>query len=340
VQAAPVTLTATITPATATGSVQFKDGATNVGNPVTVSNGAASGSTSALIAGPHQLTAVFAPTDTGAFSPATSAPVALVVNPPAGPVATNTVLTTSPASPAAQGTPVTLTATITPATATGTVQFKDGTRNLGNQVAVSNGTASGSTSTLAVGTRSLTAVFIPNTPVYSSSTSTPVDFVNTASTRATATTTALTTYPGSPVRRGTPVTLMATVSPTASAGTVQFKDGLVNLGNPVILSNGTASTPPLTFAAGSHQLTAVYLPTDPAVAASSTSPVLILEVTQPSVADLGACLRVLKDCPTPPAHTTSASRFDHLDASSDYMFVDRPRNFSPRAVIRLLSRRF
>jgi hypothetical protein len=133
---------------------------------------------------------------------------------------------------------------------------------------------------------------------------------------------------------------MATVSPTASAGTVQFKDGLVNLGNPVILSNGTASTPPLTFAAGSHQLTAVYLPTDPAVAASSTSPVLILEVTQPSVADLGACLRVLKDCPTPPAHTTSASRFDHLDASSDYMFVDRPRNFSPRAVIRLLSRRF
>ncbi|MGH8571777.1 MAG: Ig-like domain-containing protein, partial [Gammaproteobacteria bacterium] len=44
--------------------------------------------------------------------------------------ATSTALTTSPASPVAQGTEVTLTATITPATAAGTVQFKDGTTNL------------------------------------------------------------------------------------------------------------------------------------------------------------------------------------------------------------------
>ena len=117
-----------------------------------------------------------------------------------GPVATNTTLSTSPASPAAQGTPVTLTATITPATATGTVQFKDGTRNLGNPIAVSNGTASGSTSTLAVGSRSLTATFIPNEPaLYSSSTSTPVDYVITAATRAPATSTAR-----SPRTRGRP----------------------------------------------------------------------------------------------------------------------------------------
>ena len=36
-----MTLTATITPATATGNVQFKDGANPLGPPVTVSNGAA-----------------------------------------------------------------------------------------------------------------------------------------------------------------------------------------------------------------------------------------------------------------------------------------------------------
>jgi hypothetical protein len=78
--------------------------------------------------------------------------------------ATSTALATSPASPVAQGTPVTLIATITPATAVGTVQFKDGTTNLGNPVAVSNGTASRSTSTLAVGSHSLTAVFTPSDP--------------------------------------------------------------------------------------------------------------------------------------------------------------------------------
>jgi hypothetical protein len=312
-QGTPVTLTATITPATATGTVQFKDGAANLGPPVPVHNGTASGSTSELVAGPHQLAAVFNPTDSGAFATSTSLPVAFVVTPPAGPVATNTTLTTSPASPAAQGTPVTLTATITPATATGTVQFKDGTRNLGNPVAVSNGTASGSTSTLPPGTRSLTAEFTPNAPLYSASKSAAVDFVvipSSATNRATATSTALSTYPGSPVGRNTKVTLMATVSPTAAPGMVQFKDGLVNLGNPVIVSNGTASTAPLTFTPGSHQLTAVYLPADPAVFASSTSPVLILEVTQPGLADLGACLRVLKDCPSPRADTPGAGPLD------------------------------
>lgn len=83
----------------------------------------------------------------------------------AAPVATTTALTVSPVSPVAQSTRVTLTATITPATAVGTVQFKDLTTNIGNPVTVSNqGTASGSTSRLAPGLHSLTAVFTPADP--------------------------------------------------------------------------------------------------------------------------------------------------------------------------------
>jgi hypothetical protein len=334
VAGAPVMLTATIAPATAVGTVQFKDGAGNLGPPVTVSNGAASGTTSSLIAGPHQLAAVFAPTDPVAFGPSTSAPIPFVVNPPAGPIATTTTLTTSPASPAPQGTKVTLTATISPATATGAVQFKDGTRTLGDPVPVSNGTASGSTSTLPPGTRSLTAVFIPNAnaPLYGTSTSTPVEFVITpgSTSRTTATSTALTTYPGSPVPKGNQVTLIATISPTSAPGTVQFKDGTFNLGNPVAVSNnGTASTAPLTFAPGRHQLTAVYLPADSMVFASSTSPVLVLEVTQPGLADVGACLRVLKDCPTSRADTPWASP-KYAPSSPDLTRIDRRLVLLPR----------
>ncbi|MGH3548207.1 MAG: Ig-like domain-containing protein, partial [Pseudonocardiaceae bacterium] len=62
------------------------------------------------------------------------------------PITTTTALAVSPVSPVVQGTPVTLTATITPSTAVGTVQFKDGTTDIGGLVTVSNnGTASGST---------------------------------------------------------------------------------------------------------------------------------------------------------------------------------------------------
>src|SRR5688572_943510 len=65
-----VTFTATVTPSTATGSVQFKDGLVNLGAPVTVSSGQAALATSALLAGGHSITAVF--TATGAFGNSTS----------------------------------------------------------------------------------------------------------------------------------------------------------------------------------------------------------------------------------------------------------------------------
>src|SRR5262249_40262569 len=50
------------------------------------------------------------------------------------------------------------------AAAAGSVQFKDGSSNLGAPVAVAGGTGSMSTSALAVGTHSLTAGFIPAGP--------------------------------------------------------------------------------------------------------------------------------------------------------------------------------
>src|SRR5206468_3759890 len=149
-----------------------------------------------------QLTAVFTPANPAAYAPSVSPIVELVVT---GVPTTSITLAISPVSPVAAGVPVTLTATVVPSTAAGTVQFKDGTINLGNPVAVVNGTASGSTSRLAVGTRSLTATFTPTNPAaFSPSTSPPVDFVVTGvgaagAPGAIATSTALTTNPASPV---------------------------------------------------------------------------------------------------------------------------------------------
>ena len=57
----------------------------------------------------------------------------------------------------------------------------------------------------------------------------------------TSTTTTLTTTPASPQKVGTTVTLNASVSPSAP-GTVQFKVGSTDIGSPVTVTNGTAST--------------------------------------------------------------------------------------------------
>src|SRR5436853_7770097 len=67
-----------------------------------------------------------------------SVPVAdSVTRPPSG-----TDLSVSPASWVAQGTAVTLSATVSHPLAAGSVQFKDGSTNVGAPVSVSNGTAS------------------------------------------------------------------------------------------------------------------------------------------------------------------------------------------------------
>lgn len=74
-----ITLTATVSPAAATGTVTFTDGATTLGTSA-VSGGSATLTTSALVAGDHALTAAFTPAD-GAFLASTSATLTQVVDP-------------------------------------------------------------------------------------------------------------------------------------------------------------------------------------------------------------------------------------------------------------------
>jgi Big-like domain-containing protein len=194
-----------------------------------------------------------------------------------GPTATTTTLVVTPASPAAAGAMETLKATVSPAAA-GSVQFMDGTTTIGAPATVSGGTAS-TTTTLPVGIRSLTAVFTSTDQAFSGSTSRAVSYVvNGGQGTGTPTTTALVVTPASPVAAGARETLKATISP-AAPGKVQFKDGsTTDIGEPVAVSGGTASTT-TTLASGDHSLTAEFTPADNTAFNGSTSAAVPLTVT-------------------------------------------------------------
>ncbi|MGH3767878.1 MAG: Ig-like domain-containing protein [Pseudonocardiaceae bacterium] len=195
------------------------------------------------------------------------------------PAPTTTVLMTSPASTAVRDTVVTLTATVTPPAA-GTVQFKDGANNLKVPVTVSNGKAEGTISQLTVGPHQLSAVFSPTDPAAFTTSISQVSFTVTAPAPVgpADTSTVLAAPSTSPIVQGSSATLIATVTPTVAAGTVQFRDGATNLGNPVTVNNGTASQTTLISDAGQRQLTAAFAPADPATFSPSISLPLSLTV--------------------------------------------------------------
>lgn len=177
---APATITATVTTSapgagTPTGSLTFVINGTAI-DPVPLTAGVASLDLSTLPAGTHAITATYP--GSAAYLASTSLELSQLIQQP-----TTTTITASPANTAVQGTTVNLTATQAPATS-GTVQFFDGTTALGQPIAVNGGTASFSTSSLAVGPHSLSAVFTPAASPFTGSTSTPIAFQITASTIA------------------------------------------------------------------------------------------------------------------------------------------------------------
>ncbi len=194
-------------------------------------------------------------------------------------IGTTTSLTTvppSPASPQVLGTSVTITAQVTDADgsspAGGTVQFQQNGAALGTPVTVaSNGQAALSTSALALGSDSLTAVFTPATGTnYTTSTSAAVPY---SVTPAVGTTTGLASSPLSPVSTGTPVTFTATVADADSSvptGTVTFEDGGTPIAGEsnVALTGNTATYTTSSLSIATHNLSAVYNP--PAGFATST----------------------------------------------------------------------
>ena len=150
-----MTFTATVTGGdVAAGTVQFLlDGTSVIAVPVAGVPGdvTASFTTSSLTAGSHSIEADFG--GDGINLPSGSSLIQTVNQ-----AASSTSLVSAP-NPSAPGQSVIFTATVTGASPTGTVQFKDGASNLGSPVTLAGGVASFPTSSLTSGSHSITAVY-------------------------------------------------------------------------------------------------------------------------------------------------------------------------------------
>ena len=151
-----VDLTATVAPSPAGGTVQFLDGGAPIGTPVTVAGGVAVLAHEFVDAGDHSITAEYSGAVGSAASTAAARTVS--VSTPAPNEITTTTTLTAP-SLATRDEAITLTATVAPGQAGGTVQFFDGTTAIGGPVALVGGTATLSHPFSAAGAHGVTAVY-------------------------------------------------------------------------------------------------------------------------------------------------------------------------------------
>src|SRR5438309_2235059 len=174
-------------------------------------------------------------------------------------------------NPSALGQAVTFTATVQPATGsgtpTGTVTFNDGAIVLGPG-SPTGGTATFTTSGVGAGVHSITAVYGGDESFASSTSPVLMQTVNKA-----ASSTAVVSS-NSASNRGAAVTFTATVTSSATGtptGTVTFQDAATTLGTGT-LSGGTAAFTTSGLGTGAHSITAIY--GGDASFTGSTSPIL------------------------------------------------------------------
>jgi len=238
------------------GKVQFKIDGSDFGSPVDMVSGVAtSGSISSLIVPTHTINAVFI--DAAGNFKTSSDTITQTVN-----KASTTTSVSSSKNPTIWGESVTFTAVVSTTspeagTLSGSVEFFDGGASLGTGT-ISGSTATLSTSALIVTSHTITAKYLGDTNFVDSTSSGITQVVDKATT-----TTAVTSSKSS-IIIGEPVDFTATITVTPPgagtvSGTVQFKDGLNNLGLPVTVTGGKATlTGVTTLSPGTHSITAVY----------------------------------------------------------------------------------
>ena len=193
-------------------------------------------------------------------STCTNSTASVFINTSVGPTTTTVV---SSLNPSGFGQAVTLTATVRTqgfkGMPTGTVSFMDGTTTLGMGTLNGSGVATYSTSALAVGSHSITAVYGGDANNAGSTSSVLTETVNAAP--ATTTTTLLSS--ANPAASGASVTFTATVMEVAPGtgvptGTVMFKDGATTMGTGTLNGSGMATYSTTSLSVGSHSITAIY----------------------------------------------------------------------------------
>ena len=238
-----ITLTATVSPSAATGTVTFKNGSTTLGT-ATLSGGTATLTKSFSTTGSYTLTAVYAGDST--YSGSTSGQYSQTIN---SLVQTNLQLNV-PSSTANVGQTFALTANVNPSDAAGTVTFKDGSTTIGTAT-LSSGSATLNYTFTTSGNHSLSASY-PGGGIYASSSASATTVqVSTTPTSINLSSSVQQLYPGQST------VLTATISPSTVTGTLTFKDGSTTLGT-ATLSSGTASYTATFSTTGTHTLTAVY----------------------------------------------------------------------------------
>jgi Bacterial Ig-like domain (group 3) len=276
--ATPVTFTATVavTGAAPTGQVNFTEAGGAIAGcaPASLTGSApftATCTTSLLAPGTHSIIAIYGGDGAYKVTAATTA-LSQVVNKAASSVTLASSLNPSPA-----GGSVTLTATVTGAASpTGAVNFKDGATSITGCSAVAltgsglTRTAACTTSTLANGSRNITAVFAGDAINATSTSPVLVQAVGLSSSTTTLGSS------GNPSMLGSSVTFTATVTGNAPTGPVNFTDGGTSLAGcgTVALSGGGNSPIALctapSLAAGVHNIVATYAGNSNNVGSAST----------------------------------------------------------------------
>jgi hypothetical protein len=251
----PVTYTARVSPAAATGTVEFKESGSTITSCVaqTTNLGTATCTLSGYAtAGSHSITATYV--GDGGYLSSTSRGLSQVVN-KVGTTATSTTVSSS-LNPSTVGEAVTYTAALNTTAATGTVEFKQAGATIAGCAAqpVASGTATCAVADLAAGGHLIKAIYYGDSIYRGSSSPGLTQVVNTIST-TTAVSSSL-----NPSTAGEAVTYTAALNATAATGAIEFReDGAVIPGctaQPTNSGNATCTVTDPT--AGSHQITAVY----------------------------------------------------------------------------------
>jgi hypothetical protein len=257
-----VSLTATVTGSSPTGTVQFKDGTINLGSAVALSGAVAATSTTALGIGTHAITAMYS--GDSANSSSVSAAQSVTVG-----KAPSSISLVSTSSTTVAGQMVTFTATLSGNLLSGTLQFMDGSTSLG-VLPVSGCATALSTSALGVGIHNITVIYSGDANNLGSTSAAVTQTVSAALTTSSTTLSAS----ASTSSVGQAVTFTASVSGNAPTGTVQFSDGTTDLGGPVTLGTTSASFTTSALAAGAHAISATYSG-DAANSASVSAPLAL-----------------------------------------------------------------
>ena len=257
----------------ATGTIQFKDGVTNIGSAQTLISGVATLEYDALLPGNHTITATYSGDDN--YTSSVSDGLSQEIN-----YVTTTTVVSSSLNPSSATQEVTFTATIkdesgtsTLTGATGTVQFKAGGANIGVPQSVIDGIATLDYSGLVGGTHTITAVYSGDA-IYDNSTSPGISQV----VNYTSSTTVVTSNTN-PASYGASITFTATIKNsngsstlTGATGTVQFKADGTNIGTARTVTSGVATLAYSSLPVGTKNITAVY--SGDSNYSTSTSPAL------------------------------------------------------------------